>query len=91
MNITDVKVSINENGPLKAFASIVIDDAFIVKNIKIISGSKGLFVAMPNRKRKNGEYIDVAHPLNTETRTNIENLVLDKYNEESSKEENYNE
>ncbi|HOE90796.1 MAG TPA: septation regulator SpoVG [Candidatus Cloacimonadota bacterium] len=81
MNITDVKVFTRDAEQLKAFANIVIDDAFIIKNIKVINGKEGLFVAMPSQKNKQGEYKDIAHPLNTETRTRIEQLILDKYNE----------
>jgi stage V sporulation protein G len=81
MNITDVKVFVRNNKQLKAFANIVIDDAFIVKNLKLIEGKNGLFVAMPSRKNKVGEYQDVAHPINAETRISIENMVINKYNE----------
>jgi stage V sporulation protein G len=81
MTITDVKVYLSSASPLKAFANIVIDDAFIVKNIKILEGKHGLFVAMPTQKSKTGEFRDIAHPLKTETRNEIERLVLDKYNE----------
>ena len=81
MNITDVKVFLRPADPLKAFANIVIDDAFIIKNIKVIEGKNGLFIAMPSQKNKNGEYRDIAHPLNTETRNEIERLVIEKYNE----------
>lgn len=81
MNITDVKVVKREANQLRGFATIIIDDAFVVKNIKIIQGKNGLFIAMPSYKLKNGEYKDVAHPLNTETRTQLEELILAKYNE----------
>ena len=81
MTITDVKVFLRPADPLKAFANIVIDDAFIIKNIKIIEGKNGLFVAMPSQKNKNGEYRDIAHPLNTDTRNEVEKLILEKYNE----------
>jgi len=81
MNITNVKIHLRPADPLKAFANIVIDDVFIVKNIKIIEGKNGLFIAMPSQKGKNGEFRDVAHPLNTETRNEIEKLILDAYNE----------
>lgn len=81
MIITDVKVFPRNSEQLKAFANIVIDDAFIIKNIKIINGKNGLFVAMPSQKSKTGEYKDIAHPLNTDTRNQIEQLILQKYNE----------
>jgi stage V sporulation protein G len=81
MNITDVKVFLRSSDNLKAFVNIVFDDIFIVKNIKVIEGKNGLFIAMPSQRGKNGEFHDIAHPLNTETRKNIERLVLDAYNE----------
>jgi stage V sporulation protein G len=81
MNITDVKVFIRESKQLKAFVNIVIDDAFIVRNIKVIEGENGLFVAMPSRRISTGEYRDIAHPINTEARTEIENIIIKKYKE----------
>ncbi len=88
MNITDVKVVKREANQLRGFATIIIDNAFVVKNIKIIQGKNGLFIAMPSYKLKNGEYKDIAHPLNTETRIHLEELILAKYNETPSEEEN---
>lgn len=79
MNITDVKVFIRENNQLKAFVNIVIEDAFIIRNIKVIEGEKGLFVAMPSRRVSNGEYRDIAHPINTETRKKVENIIIKNY------------
>ena len=81
MNITDVKVFLRESNQLKAFVNIVIDDAFIVRNIKVIEGDNGLFVAMPSRRVSSGEYRDIAHPINTETRNMIENIIIEKYKE----------
>lgn len=81
MTITDVKVFLRESNQLKAFANIVIDNAFIIKNIKIIEGKNGLFIAMPSQKTKEGEYKDIAHPINTDTRTRIEEMILKCYNE----------
>jgi stage V sporulation protein G len=81
MNITDVKVFIRESKQLKAFVNIVIDDAFIIRNIKVIEGEHGLFVAMPSRRVSTGEYRDIAHPINTETRKTIEKTIIDKYKE----------
>jgi len=81
MKITDVKVFLRSGEPLKAFANIVIEDAFVVKNIKIIESTKGLFIAMPSQKNKNGVYRDIAHPLNTETRDQIEKMIIEKYHE----------
>ncbi len=81
MNITDVKVFIRESNQLKAFVNIVIDDAFIIRNIKVIEGNNGLFVAMPSRRVSSGEYRDIAHPINTETRNMVEKIIIDKYKE----------
>ena len=81
MNITDVKVFIRESNQLKAFVNIVIDDAFIIRNIKVIEGQNGLFVAMPSRRVSTGEYRDIAHPINTDTRNEIEKIIIDKYKE----------
>lgn len=81
MNITDVKVFIRESNQLKAFVNIVIDDAFIIRNIKVIEGENGLFVAMPSRRVSTGEYRDIAHPINTETRTMVEKTIIEKYKE----------
>jgi len=88
MKITEVKVVPRSGDSLKAFASIIIDDAFIVKNIKIIEGKNGLFISMPSLKNKNGEFRDIAHPINTETRNEIEKMIFDKYNEVIQSQEN---
>ena len=79
MEITDVNIYIVNGEKLKAYATVVFDDAFIVRDMKIISGNNGLFVAMPNKKTKDGTYRDVAHPLNTEMRELIETNVLNEY------------
>jgi len=81
MNITDVKVFLRDSKQLRAFVNIVIDDAFIIRNIKVIEGENGLFVATPSRKLSSGEYRDIAHPINTETRKEIESIIIAKYNE----------
>ncbi|MCF7858268.1 MAG: septation regulator SpoVG [Candidatus Cloacimonetes bacterium] len=81
MNITDVKVFLRESNQLKAFVNMVIDDSFIIRNIKVIEGDNGLFVAMPSRRVSSGEYRDIAHPINTETRNMIEQIIIDKYKE----------
>jgi stage V sporulation protein G len=79
MEITEVKVfPINEE-KLKAFVSVVFDHCFMVNDIKIIQGRDGLFISMPSRKKKSGEFKDVAHPLNNETRRMIEGSVLGEY------------
>ena len=82
MEITEVSVNLRDEEKLKGFASIVLDNMFIVRGLKIISGLKGYFIAMPNRKRKDGMFIDVAHPIRSEFRVEVERVVLDKYWEE---------
>ena len=79
MEITEVKVFPIQEEKLKAFVSIVFDQCFMVNDIKIIQGRDGLFISMPSRKKKNGEFKDVAHPLNNETRRIIEEKVLAEY------------
>ena len=83
LRITDVRVRpySKADDKLKAFATITIADCFVVTDLKVIQGKKGLFVAMPSRKRKDGSFKDVAHPLNQETRDEIEKLVLQAYEE----------
>jgi stage V sporulation protein G len=81
MNITDVRVFPVGEEKLKAFASIIFDDCFVVSDIKIIQGDQGLFVSMPSKRRKNGTFRDIAHPLNSETRRMIEDRILEKYRE----------
>ncbi|OPZ59437.1 MAG: putative septation protein SpoVG [Deltaproteobacteria bacterium ADurb.Bin510] len=80
MNITEVKVyPVIDNDKLKAYASVVFDDCFVIRDLRVISGTTGLFVAMPSRKRKDGSFRDTAHPLNMETREKIERSILDQY------------
>jgi stage V sporulation protein G len=79
MEITEVKVFPIQEEKLKAFVSIVFDQCFMVNDVKIIQGKDGLFISMPSRKKKNGEFKDVAHPLNNETRRMIEDKVLAEY------------
>jgi stage V sporulation protein G len=81
MEITEVKVFPIHEEKLKAFVSIVFDQCFMVNDIKIIQGRDGLFISMPSRKKKNGEFKDVAHPLNNETRRMIEEKVLAEYDQ----------
>ena len=87
MQITDVKVFAvtKDDERLKAFATITFDDCFIVRDLKVIDGSEGLFVAMPSKRRKDGQYKDIAHPLNNEMREVIESAVLVEYKEETQK------
>ena len=79
MEITEVKVFPVQEEKLKAFVSVVFDHCFMVNDIKIILGREGLFISMPSRKKKNGEFKDVAHPLNNETRRVIETRILAEY------------
>lgn len=82
MNITDVRVrKVAKEGKMKPVVSITIDDEFVVHDIKVIEGEKGLFIAMPSRKAADGEYRDIAHPINSTTRDRIQTLILDKYQE----------
>ena len=83
MQITDVRVrKITSQNRMKAIASITLDDVFVIHDIKVIESDKGLFIAMPSRKTPNGEFKDIAHPINTETREMIQTAIIDKYNEE---------
>lgn len=80
MNITDVRVKkFNGENRLKAIAAITIDECFVIHELRIIDGKEGLFVAMPSRKMPNGEFKDVAHPINQETRAMIESTVIEAY------------
>ncbi len=80
MNITDVRVrKVTKDGKMKAVVSVTIDDEFVVHDIKVIEGEKGLFIAMPSRKASDGEYRDIAHPINTETRNILQDMILEKY------------
>ena len=80
MRITDVRVrKIAKEGKMKAVVSITLDDEFVVHDIKVIEGDKGLFIAMPSKKASDGEYRDIAHPINSSTRENIQRLILDRY------------
>jgi stage V sporulation protein G len=79
MRITDVKVFPVNEERLKAYVTITIEDCFVVRDLKIIKGNEGLFVAMPSKKRKDGQFKDIAHPLNQETRADIEKAVFDAY------------
>ena len=88
MQITDVRIrKIDKEGKMKAVVSITIDDDFVVHDIKVIEGEKGMFIAMPSRKAADGEYRDIAHPINSQTRDRLSKLILDKYNEEMEKPE----
>lgn len=83
MEITEVRIFLVTNEErLKAYATITIDDVFVIRDLRIINGNNGLFVAMPSRKMKDGTFKDIAHPLNSETRRMIEEKVLEEYQRE---------
>ena len=82
MKITDVRDrKVAKEGKMKAVVSITIDEEFVVHDIKVIEGEKGLFIAMPSRKASDGEYRDIAHPINSLTRDSIQTMILDRYEE----------
>ena len=80
MEITEVKVyPAKDGGRLKAYATIVFDNSFIIRDLKVIEGDKGYFVSMPSRKRKDGSFRDIVHPLNSDMRRDIENRIIEEY------------
>ena len=88
MQITDVLGrKVEKEGKMEAVVSITIDEEFVVHDIKVIEGEKGLFIAMPSRKAADGEYRDIAHPINSDTRSRIQQIILDKYEAEIAAEE----
>ncbi|HLB94324.1 MAG TPA: septation regulator SpoVG [Candidatus Babeliales bacterium] len=81
MQITEVKVfPVEDGGRLKAYATLVFDDCFIVRDLKVIQGDTNLFVSMPSRKKKDGTFRDIVHPLNAEMRSSVEEKVIEEYN-----------
>ena len=83
MQITDIRVRKIENGgKMKAVVSITIDEEFVVHDIMVIEGEKGLFIAMPSRRASDGEFKDVAHPIKSETRENLQRIILERYEQE---------
>lgn len=85
MEITEVKVFPVNEDKLKAYVTVIFDNCFVVRDLKIINGNTGLFVAMPSKKRKDGTFRDIAHPLNSEMRTQLEKKILSVYEEELKK------
>ncbi|MBR5866345.1 MAG: septation regulator SpoVG [Spirochaetaceae bacterium] len=80
MKITDVRIRrLEADGKLKAYAAVTFDDCFVVHNIKVIEGKSGLFVAMPSRKSADGEYMDIAHPISSDFRTELQDVILKEY------------
>ena len=87
VQVTDIRIrSVEKEGKMKAVVSITIDDEFVVHDIKIIEGEKGMFIAMPSRRASDGEYWDIAHPINTATRERLQNMILAKYQETQEEE-----
>ena len=88
MDITDIRIKrVSTSGKLKAYVTVTFDDCFVVHNLKIISGNAGIFIAMPSRKTKTGEYKDIAHPINSSFRQTIQSKIIEEY----SKSENSSE
>lgn len=80
MKITDVRVrKVSREGKMKAVVSITLDNEFVVHDIKVIEGEKGLFIAMPSRKSADGEYRDIAHPIKSDTREKLQTIILERY------------
>ncbi|MCD7762124.1 MAG: septation regulator SpoVG [Lachnospiraceae bacterium] len=87
MTITDVRVrKVAKEGKMKAIVSITLDEEFVVHDIKVIEGERGLFIAMPSRKAADGEYRDIAHPINSATRERIQQIILDAYEKAADEE-----
>ncbi len=81
MHVTEVRVTLRDDGKLRAFASITLDNAFVIRGLKVIEGNSGLFVAMPSRRREDGTYQDIAHPITNAARDKVEAAVLAMYQE----------
>ena len=88
MEITEVRISLRNEEKLKAFASITLDSCLVVRGLRVINGSNGYFVSMPSKRRRNGMYQDIFHPINNETRKLIEDKVLDAFEAELNRSEN---
>ncbi len=89
MNITDVRVrKVEKEGKMKAVVSITIDQEFVIHDIKVIEGDRGLFIAMPSKRTADGEFRDIAHPINSDTRENIQKIILESYERSLSETEN---
>lgn len=85
MEITDIRISLRDEEKLKAFADVTFDNSFVVKGMRVINGTRGYFVSMPSRRRKDGTFQDIAHPVNAETRKLIEEKVIAAYQKERDK------
>ena len=91
MEITEVKLTLRNEEKLKGFANITLDNAFVIRGLKIINGSKGLFISMPSKRRSDGTFHDIAHPINAECRKKIQETIIAAFEEEvrRSKEPGY--
>ncbi|MEA3306405.1 MAG: septation regulator SpoVG [Elusimicrobiota bacterium] len=85
MDITEIRIHLRSEERLKAFATVTFDNVFVVHNMKVINGNKGLIVCMPSRKIKDGTYKDIAHPITNDFRTSLEELILKAYEDELDK------
>ncbi|MBI4656162.1 MAG: septation regulator SpoVG [Elusimicrobia bacterium] len=85
MEITEIRIHLRNEQRLKAFATVTFDNQFVVHNLKVVNGNKGLIVCMPSRKIKDGDYKDIAHPITNEFRHKLEEVVLNAYNTELEK------
>lgn len=83
MEITEVRVFLADEDRLKAYVTVTFENCFVVRDLKVIRGNSGLFVAMPSKKKKDGTYKDIAHPINSDFRSSIERIILEKYNDEA--------
>jgi stage V sporulation protein G len=82
MQITDIRIRrVAAEGKLKAYVTVTFDDSFVVHNVKVIEGKSGVFIAMPSRRTKTGEYKDIAHPINSDFRASLQKMILDRYAE----------
>ncbi len=88
MEITEIRITLRDDDKLRGFASITLDNCFVVRGLKVIEGSSGMFVAMPNRRRKDGSFQDIAHPINMSTREWMESQIIAAYKEEVTRVEN---
>jgi stage V sporulation protein G len=85
LEITEVRVTLRDEDKLRAFVSITLNDCFVVRGLKIIQGTNGMFVAMPSRKRADGQFQDVAHPINSDMRSRMEDIILREYARETER------
>ena len=88
MELSEIRITLRDDNKLKGFASFTLDNAFVIRGLKIIEGASGLFIAMPSRKRRDGTFQDIAHPINMETREWMENQVIAAYRHEMQRVEN---